>query len=131
MAALPSGQLDKLREALNKRRSQLLTEIRRELSQSDNQTYIELAGKVHDSGEEATADLLVDVELAVLDQHIRELREIEASQQRLQQGSYGLCDGCGEAIAFARLISYPTATRCLACQERTDKTTAQPNRPRL
>lgn len=131
MAALPSGQLDKLREALTRRRGQLLAEIRRELSQSDDQTYIELAGKVHDRGEEATADLLIDIELAVLDQHIHELRDIEASQQRLLQGSYGLCEGCGEVIAFARLISYPTAIRCLACQDRADKTTAQPSQPRL
>lgn len=131
MAALPSGQLDKLREALNKRRSELLTEIRRELAQSDDQTYIALAGKVHDRGEESTADLLVDVELAVLDQHVREVRAIEASQQQIQQGNYGVCDTCGEHIAFARLISYPTATRCVACQDRSDKTTAQPNRPRM
>jgi len=131
MAALPSGQLNKLRAALNKRRSELLAEIRRELAQSDDQTYIALAGKVHDRGEESTADLLIDVELAALDQHVRELRAIEASQQQMQQGSYGVCDNCGEVIPFARLVSSPTATRCVACQERTDKTTAQPNRPRM
>ena len=131
MAALPSGQLNKLRAALNKRRSELLAEIRRELAQSHDQTYIALAGKVHDRGEESTADLLIDVELAALDQHVRELRAIEASQQQMQQGSYGVCDNCGEVIPFARLVSSPTATRCVACQERTDKTTAQPNRPRM
>jgi len=75
--------------------------------------------------------LLIDVELAALDHHVRELRAVEASQQQMQQDSHGGCDNCGEAIRFARLVSSPTATRCVACQERTDKTTAQPNRPRM
>ena len=34
---------------------------------------------------------------------------------------FGECRDCGEPIALARLSAYPTATRCLACQQRHEK----------
>lgn len=131
MKTLPQGQLDQLTKQLNERRAALLADIRQELKRSDDQTYSELAGRVHDSAEEAVADLLVDLGLAVIDLQINELREVEAALGRMREASYGLCEACGEPIAFARLSSAPAATRCLACQERFEKTTAQQGRPRL
>lgn len=73
----------------------------RELTQSDDQSYIALARKVHDHGKESTADLMVDIKSAILDQHIPALRDIDATQQ--QQGNYGVYNNCGEATAFSRL----------------------------
>jgi RNA polymerase-binding transcription factor DksA len=36
---------------------------------------------------------------------------------RLADGSYGECECCGEAIAPARLLAMPEATRCINCAE--------------
>lgn len=46
------------------------------------------------------------------------LREVEAALRRLEEGRYGICQRCGEAIAPARLDALPWATHCLRCQER-------------
>jgi RNA polymerase-binding transcription factor DksA len=43
------------------------------------------------------------------------LEEIEAAQQRLADGSYGMCEVCGQRIPDARLEARPTATRCVTC----------------
>lgn len=131
MKTLPQGQLDQLSKQLRERRAALLADIRRELQQSDDAKYIDIAGRVHDPAEEAVADLLVDLDLAVIDLQIKELGNIEAALGRLREGGYGFCEVCDEPIAFARLSSMPAAARCFGCQERFEKRTVQQTGPRL
>ena len=40
---------------------------------------------------------------------------LQAALARIESGTYGSCDQCGEAIARARLEAIPEATRCLNC----------------
>lgn len=46
----------------------------------------------------------------------RHLGEIEAAQQRIADGSYGVCFGCGWPIPVARLRANPYARHCLSCE---------------
>ena len=46
------------------------------------------------------------------------LAEIDAAQDRLAQGRYGLCETCGRAIAPARLEARPVARTCIDCAAR-------------
>ncbi len=60
-----------------------------------------------------------EVALSALDeQGRREMEAIQAALARLDAGTYGLCDTCGETISAARLTAMPMAHRCVACQER-------------
>ena len=43
---------------------------------------------------------------------------IQAALARIDAGTYGSCDTCGETISMARLTAMPMARRCVACQER-------------
>ena len=52
---------------------------------------------------------------ALVRQALSRLEEVAAAQRRLEQGSYGTCEGCGAAIAPARLEARPTARRCVRC----------------
>jgi len=45
-----------------------------------------------------------------------ELAKIDAALKRLDEGSYGECLDCAEAIGQARLEANPTATRCVGCE---------------
>jgi len=44
-----------------------------------------------------------------------ELRRIEAALARIEDGEFGWCDACGEAIAERRLDIDPTAAYCATC----------------
>jgi DnaK suppressor protein len=67
----------------------------------------------------------VEVALTALDeQGRRELEAIQAALARLDAGTYGSCETCGEAISPARLTAMPTARRCVACQERLERNRA-------
>ena len=41
------------------------------------------------------------------------LEEVDAALTRVGDGSYGVCEACGEAIPAARLEARPSATRCV------------------
>lgn len=43
------------------------------------------------------------------------LAEVEAALRRLAEGTYGLCERCGQAISPARLEAMPAARLCISC----------------
>jgi RNA polymerase-binding transcription factor DksA len=114
---LSTDQVSALKAQLQQRFDVLREEVRRELLSSDNERYLELAGRVHDPGDESVADLLVDVSLAVIDRHIDAVRETEAALLRIGRGTYGVCVDCGGGIDYERLASQPAAARCYDCQQ--------------
>jgi len=68
--------------------------------------------------EEATEALELEKRLA-LEKRIREqLSGIEHALQKFEEGTYGLCDSCGQAIDPARLEALPQASLCLNCKTR-------------
>ena len=71
--------------------------------------------------EEATESLELEKRLA-LEKRIREqLAEVEHALQKFQEGTYGLCDSCGQPIDPARLEALPQASLCLNCKARQTK----------
>lgn len=121
-------QLGEFKTVLQKRYDLLRDEIRQELLDSDNQHFIDLAGQVHDLEEESVADLLVDIDLAVIDLHVCEIREIDAALMRLARGRYGVCTDCADEIDVERLQAQPAARRCSLCQEQFERNHAGPRR---
>ena len=100
---LKEQQLLEFKTLLKKRFCDVREEIREELLRSDDQHFIDLAGQVHDLEEESVADLLVDLDLAIVDMHIDEIRKIDASLLRIAQGDYGVCTDCSAEIGIDRL----------------------------
>ena len=130
-SGLTSDQARHFRHMLESRRDAVAADIRNELIESDTQHYIDLAGQVGDLEDQALADLLVDENLADIHRHIQELRAIDAALLRLTEGSYGQCLDCGDDIDPRRLEAYPTALRCLDCQNRYEHTHAHEGHPTL
>jgi DnaK suppressor protein len=47
----------------------------------------------------------------------KELELIQKALRRIQDGSYGICCGCAQAISPRRLRAIPWAECCIECQE--------------
>ena len=57
-----------------------------------------------------------------LEKRLRDqLAEIEHALRKKDQGTYGLCDNCGQPIEPARLEALPQANLCLKCKARQAK----------
>ncbi len=114
---LSSKEKSQIKRCLMDRSDELRADILRELRKSDDETYSQLADRVTDSGDQAIADLLVDVNLAEITRDVEEFRGIEAALMRLAKGLYGLCVDCEEPIEAKRLAVNAAAARCYRCQQ--------------
>ncbi len=130
--ALTPTQLARLDAELTSRYEALLEEVRDELETSENQQYVELIGRTPaDRGDESVGDILADLNLGIIDRHIQEIRDIEAARARRKNGGSATCIDCGSDVDFERLLAYPTAKRCFACQQQREKTYAHAGTPKL
>lgn len=68
------------------------------------------------TGEHGTAEVVtddeVDVDVALLDTIEQELADVEQALARLDQGTYGTCEVCGDAIGDDELSRAPAARFC-------------------
>jgi len=128
---LTQKQIEEFGRLIRKRREQLVGELLEDVDRSRVESFASVAGSVTDLGDEALADLLADLDNAEVGRDLREIRALDAALSRLHDGSYGVCVDCGGDVGLERLRAYPTAMRCIKCQELHEKTYAHPGEPRL
>ncbi|HET8697351.1 MAG TPA: TraR/DksA C4-type zinc finger protein [Gammaproteobacteria bacterium] len=116
--ALPDQR--RIEDRLRKRYDELWQDVRRELEKYDGQKYQQLLQGTGDPEDAATADLLVDLNLAEIDRDVDELRAVQHALARLKRGQYGICQSCGRPIDPARLEALPQAVLCVSCQARAE-----------
>jgi DnaK suppressor protein len=114
---LSAADRDRIRSALEARRAALRAEVRAQLTGSGDDRVVGLRNRLDETDDWAVADALAELDLAGVRHTVAELSEIDAALARMDTASYGECVDCGEPIAPARLAAYPTATRCLECQQ--------------
>jgi len=71
--------------------------------------------------EEATESFELEKRLALEKQARDHLNEVEHALKKFEEGTYGMCDICGEPIAPARLEVLPQANLCVKCKEKNAK----------
>ena len=82
-----------------------LSSLKKDVTQSHS-------GDSAEQAQERENDEVVD---AIGNETILSIRIIMAALERVQNGTYGACDSCGEPIGEARLNATPEATHCLGC----------------
>lgn len=115
-------------EELKEVRAQLESEaagLRAEIELAESQIAERLGNSTSDAGDdEADTGSKVyerEQELATTER-ARELLDLtEQALERIQEGTYGVCDSCGKPIGKARLMAYPRATLCVACKQREER----------
>jgi DnaK suppressor protein len=70
-----------------------------------------------DSGDQSILTLSRESLFQQGSQRRHELRMIETALDRMREGTFGICDACGEQIQPRRLQALPWTQYCLRCQE--------------
>src|SRR5262245_40747135 len=119
----PAGFLDAQQI---RRFNDLLVEERMRLRVSLARLYSEAVENNPEQVGESTvrthlADLGTDTfeqsaDLGLAEQISRVIADIDRALDRIDEGTYGVCQGCGKAISIERLEAIPSASRCAACQ---------------
>lgn len=69
-----------------------------------------------ESGEGASANVDRERDLALSAQARAAVDEIDRALAKIDAGTYGVCEGCGQPIVRARLKALPHARLCVACK---------------
>jgi len=109
---LTPQRLDRLRGYLLEQQAALQHQIST-LTDASQESNVGLGNHM---AEDATAAFDQAASVSLLRGHVRALQLVEAALHRMEHGTYGKCDRCGDEIDFARLKAVPEATLCLHCQ---------------
>jgi DnaK suppressor protein len=115
--ALTPSQVEHYRRILIARRSELAEETARAESAAVDQDDL----GHFDTGDRATADVAKEDLLQEAGRDSEQLGQIEAALVHIGQGTYGICDDCGEEIPVSRLDAVPWALLCVKDQEISDR----------
>ena len=74
-----------------------------------------------DPTDRASAESDRSFELRIRDRERKLLSKIKEAIERIDNGSYGICDDCGDDIAFERLEARPVTTFCIDCKTRQEQ----------
>ena len=81
-----------------------------------------------DELDQAQSDIEQSMRMRLCNREILYLKKVDEAMQRIEDGTFGECEECGEDIELRRLEARPTATLCVSCkeeQERRETLTAQ------
>ena len=110
-----------LRRVLIAKREQILREAKVEISKYIKGETRQLVDTALDDGDWSVVDLSEDISLRQLSSHKVTLQKIDEALRKLDEGTYGICEDCGEAISEQRLKILPFAIYCTDCQERREE----------
>lgn len=74
-----------------------------------------------DPADRATAESDRAFTLRIRDRERRLIRKIQSTLQRIDDGTYGICEECGEEIGVARLKARPVTRLCINCKAKQEE----------
>jgi RNA polymerase-binding protein DksA len=88
-----------------------------------------LAGLMRDSGDGAgddeadtgTKNITREHEMSLAANAREMLEQTERALERLDAGTYGVCENCGNPIGKARMQAFPRATLCMDCKQKQER----------
>jgi DnaK suppressor protein len=83
--------------------------VREDFSVCDDDRYDEI--------DQATTDIEQAMRMRLRNRESLYLKKIDEALERIDDGTFGECDACGEDIELRRLEARPTATLCVSCKE--------------
>ena len=110
-----------LRSRLESERKHLLQELEQLLASAHPTDERREGSPFGKREEEATETSELEKRLALEKRTRGLLAEVEHALQKFEQGTYGLCDKCGQPILPERLEALPQASLCLQCKEKESK----------
>ena len=103
-AELDAAQMLTLKERLESERGTVVSRARERLD-----IAAPLVSRHADEMDDAAANQDLALLFRLADKEQKLVGEIDAALQRMEEGTYGLCEGTGEPIGYRRLLARPWA----------------------
>ena len=118
---MTKDEIKKLRALLQKKREQLIgnyDSLQEEALSNGGRSFSNMPVHLADLGSDNYEQ---DVNLGLMQNERTQLREIEDALARIDDGTYGVCEGCDKKIPKARLKALPFVRNCIQCQRENEK----------
>jgi DnaK suppressor protein len=112
---------EELRKILIELRDEIVDKIAQEMGTKLDEDPRMSTLSTMDIGDMSQLDLDEDIDYTLLGMHIERLREVEDALDRLEEGTYGVCEDCGAPIKLERLKILPFTTYCVRCQKKREQ----------
>tara|TARA_B110001454_G_scaffold219198_1_gene251557 strand:- start:134820 stop:135350 length:531 start_codon:yes stop_codon:yes gene_type:complete len=109
--------LPTIKESLLFQKSQILNRTN-EFKRSQQESV-----QLSDEAEVASNDLSNNLSIHLHERSMKALLEIDKALNKISQGTYGECEGCGDTISAKRLQARPLAPLCISCMEEREEET--------
>jgi DnaK suppressor protein len=116
-----TDKLREVKERLLERKRRLWLEVKDQLKSNIGDGYQEMLSTARDEEDQAAVSLLAETHLTLLGPKRQELEAIEEALLRLEAGSYGECEACGQPIEPRRLEVMPETPFCRNCMSQREK----------
>lgn len=121
-----AGDELEFRNLLAEHKRRLWADLREEIFAQTGEDLATQYDIPQDPGEKSMLDHLSDAGLAIADIRRQQLTQLEEAQGRIESGTYGKCEGCGEPIGLDRLKLMPFTAYCVDCQRDREVPTKPP-----
>jgi RNA polymerase-binding transcription factor DksA len=88
--------------------------LRERIHAGDNTPWADSLEELHD-------DMAKNEFLAVRELLVARLKALSRAEEKVKEGTYGVCDSCGNPIPVGRLEAVPGAVHCVRCAERLER----------
>lgn len=102
----------------------LLNERKRSLLEEAKETMVEMTDDEEafpDPNDRATLESDRNRLLRIRDRERKLISKIDKALERVEDGTFGVCEECGEDISEGRLKARPVTTLCIACKQEQEK----------
>ncbi len=99
---------------------ELLTQRKANLIDGSTDTVVEMTDEddtFPDPNDRATLESDRNFTLRIRDRERKLKTKIEKALERIEDGTFGICEECGEDISDGRLKARPVTTLCIKCKE--------------
>lgn len=110
-------QIEFFESLLNKRLEDLLNQAEQTMSELVSQSDQEI-----EEIDRASAYADQTMKLKIKTRESRLIKKVKQALERIEEGTYGFCDECGQEISIKRLEARPVTTKCIECKENQEKT---------
>jgi DnaK suppressor protein len=111
MESLQSQDLVFFKELLNNQLHELLDSAERTVN-----TLVQSGDWAADPLDQATMENDRNYTLRIRDRESHLIKKINAALAKIDDGSFGVCESCGEDIGLARLKARPVTAYCIRCK---------------
>jgi len=116
-AKMPKREMEKFRRLLEAKKNSLSTDLAKTRNAEEETTE----ESTQDIADKAVSSYTREFLYSLSDTDRNMLLQIDLALERIEEGTFGMCQNCGQPMSEKRLNAVPWAPLCVDCQELAEK----------